>query len=343
MEYVYVDHLIYDDEYSLYSIPPKKEYMYYTGQYIDCYYFKDFVRRTIWMSYRTGFPKILGEKNKIKSDTGWGCMIRAGQMMLAEAYRFHFMPKRIVDDILFPEDAYFGILVEIVNWFHDTPDCPYSIHSIVYLGESMGTPAGNWFGPSLICNCLRNLSKETDLPLNIYTTDNTTIYMDEIENLMDKGDGDWTHSLCVFIPLRLGVKKLNPLYYNSILTYMKFKESIGMIGGSPGSAYYFVGFKGKKLYYLDPHTTQKFKTKSSDDLYQSYFPNTPKSMHISELDHSIAFGFYFTDENSFSNFIRKFEKIKDKGMETLFSIEEHREEHEYLLSNNSGDDFSMDI
>lgn len=38
--------------------------------------------KTIWFTYRNNFPGLLN--NKEKSDTGWGCMIRVGQMFLAE-------------------------------------------------------------------------------------------------------------------------------------------------------------------------------------------------------------------------------------------------------------------
>jgi cysteine protease ATG4 len=43
-------------------------------------------KRIIWFTYRSDFPCIKGE---ILSDTGWGCMIRAGQMLMAQALRKH--------------------------------------------------------------------------------------------------------------------------------------------------------------------------------------------------------------------------------------------------------------
>ena len=41
----------------------------------------------IWFSYRANFQLIQIDNNNIMTDAGWGCMIRAGQMFLAQAIK----------------------------------------------------------------------------------------------------------------------------------------------------------------------------------------------------------------------------------------------------------------
>lgn len=45
-------------------------------------HFKELIMAYPWMSYRSDFKEI----NGFTSDSGWGCMIRVGQMLLAHTF-----------------------------------------------------------------------------------------------------------------------------------------------------------------------------------------------------------------------------------------------------------------
>jgi cysteine protease ATG4 len=46
----------------------------------------DFQTR-IWMTYRNGFPPV--KSHSYQTDSGWGCMLRSGQMLLANCMMYH--------------------------------------------------------------------------------------------------------------------------------------------------------------------------------------------------------------------------------------------------------------
>lgn len=52
-------------------------------------------KEIIWITYRSGFPELLkdiGCDSSFVTDTGWGCMIRVGQMLFAEILKSHLKP-----------------------------------------------------------------------------------------------------------------------------------------------------------------------------------------------------------------------------------------------------------
>lgn len=123
----------------------------------------DFLSK-IWMTYRREFPILNG--STYSSDCGWGCMLRSGQMMLAQALVCHLLGRKWrwnPDHIPTTRQELVEVLAhrKILKWFGDKPsiNSPLSIHVLVNLGESSGKKAGDWYGPGFVAHLLRQSVK----------------------------------------------------------------------------------------------------------------------------------------------------------------------------------------
>lgn len=154
---------------------------------------RDFISR-LWMTYRKEFQTM--EESNYTSDCGWGCMIRSGQMLLAQGLITHFLGRgwrwdpsqeglRLNFDSLKYED---GIHRKIIRWFGDTSSrtSPFSIHTLVALGKETGKKPGDWYGPGSVAHLLRQAvklaAKEiTDLDgINVYVAQDCAVYIQDI-------------------------------------------------------------------------------------------------------------------------------------------------------------------
>ena len=135
--------------------------------------FLDDFESKIWMTYRSNFPPILrsqdpaasysmtfsvrlrnlAEREGFSSDTGWGCMIRSGQSLLANALVMLQMGRdwrRRKSHVT--EDS------KVASLFADSPEAPFSIHRFVQHGASFcGKHPGQWFGPSATASCIKSV------------------------------------------------------------------------------------------------------------------------------------------------------------------------------------------
>jgi cysteine protease ATG4 len=92
---------------------------------------------TIWMSYRKHFSHIL--ETSLVSDTGWGCVLRVTQMMLAQCIKMHHS---------FYDHNDFN---RIISLFIDeiSNDSIFSIHNMAKIAyKNYNILPGNWYQPS---------------------------------------------------------------------------------------------------------------------------------------------------------------------------------------------------
>lgn len=147
----------------------------------------------LWLTYRKGFPQLAG--STFTSDCGWGCMLRSGQMLLAQGLVLHLLPPGwtwaashhvIKDDLeVLPSRPCSSTSVAavegprarrkslgcsllvggssgseathrlLVSWFVDQPGRPFGLHQLVEMGKSLGKQAGDWYGPAITAHIIR--------------------------------------------------------------------------------------------------------------------------------------------------------------------------------------------
>ncbi|XP_058467658.1 cysteine protease ATG4D [Malaya genurostris] len=154
---------------------------------------RDFISR-VWMTYRKEFQTIY--ESNYTSDCGWGCMIRSGQMLLAQGLITHFLGRawrwdasaenlRLNYNTVSYEDT---IHRKIIRWFGDTPSrtSPFSIHTLVALGKETGKKPGDWYGPGAVAHLLKQAVKQAaqeiaDLDgVHVYVAQDCAVYIQDI-------------------------------------------------------------------------------------------------------------------------------------------------------------------
>lgn len=320
---------------------------------------RTFVRSKLWFSYRSGFPPIGGTGPK--TDKYWGCMLRCGQMVMAEALICRHLGRGWTWT---PTDP---VYMDILKMFQDKKDSPYSIHQIAQMGVSEGKAIGQWFGPNTVAQVLRKLSvydKWSSVAVHVAT--NSTVIQSDIRTLcnfqpasptpspylqsynsiwytdcVDQSCPRWQAAsltntdssswrpMLLFIPLRLGLSTFNPLYSKCIKNTFTMKQSLGIIGGRPRHAVWFIGCTGNELICLDPHVTQPtvdLEDKFDDNSYHLPLGGS-KRMHISDIDPSVALCFYFDSEEDFEDWCREVTKLIVPEKQPLFELIDVRPQH----------------
>lgn len=146
----------------------------------------------IWLTYRKNFPYFKG--SKYNSDCGWGCMIRCGQMLVANAiltlhlgrnWRWNFSD---FNGVFVAEDLQREILHRnVIRIFADNYSSPLSIHNLMEIAkETFDKKPGDWFGPNstahILSKALGKNEKNHEMLKNLkcYVAKDGTIYKEDI-------------------------------------------------------------------------------------------------------------------------------------------------------------------
>uniref|UniRef100_A0A1A7Y1H4 Cysteine protease n=1 Tax=Iconisemion striatum TaxID=60296 RepID=A0A1A7Y1H4_9TELE len=307
----------------------------------------------LWLTYRRGFPQLPG--SSLTTDSGWGCVLRTGQMLLARGLILHLMPpgwtwsvqyslvKDDLDLLQSSDSAERGWAVEankrgrklslgsvldrpmeathrrMVSWFIDHPSAPFGIHRLVELGKSSGKKAGDWYGPSIVSHILRKaVAASVDLPnLVVYVAQDCTIYLQDVRKLCEQPHPHFWKSVIILVPVRLGGQDLNPSYITYVKKLLRLECCIGIVGGKPKHSLFFVGFQDDHLLYLDPHYCQPaVNIKKENFPLESFHCKHPRKMSFSRMDPSCTIGFYAKGQKEFESFCAAVNKAVSTSTET---------------------------
>ncbi|KAL3486196.1 hypothetical protein BJX62DRAFT_24695 [Aspergillus germanicus] len=308
----------------------------------------------IWMTYRSSFTPIpkdptrdgstsltlsvrlrsqLLESQGFTADTGWGCMIRSGQSLLANAMAILSLGRdwRRGDE---PTKE-----VQVLSLFADSPGAPLSIHNFVKYGSDFcGKHTGEWFGPSATARCIQGLTTNyKQSMLQVYVTDDSSdVYQDKFMSV-SRNDQGIVRPTLILLGLRLGIDRVTTVYWDGLKAMLQFPQSVGIAGGRPSASHYFVGVQGSHFFYLDPHTTRPAVQHAStgdpytkDDI-DTYHTRRLRRLHIRDMDPSMLIGFLIKDEQDWEDWKTRVESTEGKPIINIhtasdaFSFQERSE------------------
>ncbi|KAI9717427.1 MAG: Cysteine protease atg4 [Candelaria pacifica] len=299
--------------------------------------FLDDIESRIWLTYRSNFPPIpklrdetsssamtfavrlrsqLIDQGGFSSDAGWGCMIRSGQCLLANALLIVRLGRDWRRGQCESEERH------LLSMFADDPRAPFSIHRFVEHGASAcGKHPGEWFGPSATAGCIQALADANhDTGLRVYITgDGSDVYENRFMEAATSGDGVF-HPTLVLVGIRLGIDRITPVYWEALRASLQLPQSIGIAGGRPSSSHYFIGVQDSSFFYLDPHHTRPalplpddIQGYTAEDI-ASCHTRRLRRIHVKEMDPSMLIAFLIRDAEDWKTWRQSVSRIQGKSV-----------------------------
>lgn len=263
--------------------------------------------------------------NGFTSDVGWGCMIRTSQSLLANCI---FM-LQLGRDWRWPTAGLNDKELQIISMFTDQPDSLFSVHNFVKHGEvACGKKPGEWFGPSAAASSIKALHQQ-----NINTRQNTESECNSEINEKSSAVSQYGECFRVFISsgsdvyerpffqvaidskthkfyptlillgVRLGIDKVNKVYWPSLKAFLASSQAVGIAGGRPSSSHYFYGYQGDSLFYLDPHFPKPALDPNAltSEAIETVHTRRIRCIHLDEMDPSMLMGVLIKDQDDWDN------------------------------------------
>ena len=293
--------------------------------------------KIIYFCYRKNtYPFKTRINVNLTRDSGWGCMVRCGQMIMARGIYKYFKSKKMSTE---------KAISETIKYFLDIPYSeknipsifssilstnlninnnikilpPFSAQMHCLNGKYYNKYAGEWFSDVNICQNYRDINKIFNLfpelsIFNFVTDFHLEEVLDECFTLLNNEKTDKTKKIftfnnknyvmnkcgLIFISVRLGINKVTDEYYNSLLKLFGCKECIGIIGGETNLAHYFIGYNSKgNLLYLDPHYNQDSIIDLNEQNLMTYIDKIVYKLPFKSLQCAFTIGFLFRNVKEF--------------------------------------------
>ena len=300
--------------------------------------------KLIYFCYRSNIYPILNKINvHLYRDSGWGCMIRCGQMIMSRALYKYLKSKQFSTelaisetikfflDIPYSEKAFPSIFSSILsNYLNKNKNLkilpPFSIHMHCFLGKLYNKHGGEWFSDVNICQNYREINKNLNLfpDLSILSFISDFKLQEVLDECFILVDGDekidkkkkiinlnnkkYVMKKCglIFISVRLGINKVTNEYYSSLKNVFEIKECIGMIGGETNLAHYFIGYNNRgNFIYLDPHITREAVINLNEEsIINDYLTKNLHEISIDNMSTALSVAFLFRNIDEFEEIIK---------------------------------------
>lgn len=144
--------------------------------------------------------------------------------------------------------------------------------------------------------------------------------------------------LLLLIPVTLGVERLNSLYIPQLQEVLTYPQTVGIVGGRPGSSLYFIGYQDQQLLYLDPHEAQQVALLPGDLL--TYSCDVIRLTPLASIDPSLAIGFYCSNVEDVRDLMVRLSNMSSRaGVAPLLTVEFK----ERRLNTGEGADVMLDL
>ena len=295
------------------------------------------VSRLCVFTYRSWTGSIPG--TNITTDAGWGCMIRAGQMMFANVLLSMSLENEEMaeSDEKVAEEKVRSIL-KLFNDNSSGAESPFSIKNIVPLAyKHFNIKPGEYFRSTSIMLALDKLNDayapEASTQVEVVNFNDAALLLDKLYERVygDKPtfmSGDeietalvskkWPKKVLLVLTAILGADTPQENFKECVEYLLTLPWSRGLLGGIGGGARYFFGTNARtgNLYCLDPHSLQS-STGAASSL-DSYFKKQVYELPYEHISTSASFAFLISNEREWARFFERVRSFESENRDNSF-------------------------